>query len=270
MRRLVKVMAFVAAVAAPNMSWADNTTAANADFVMLGEIRASTLSNTVPVRWFKVRLVAGRSYSASAWAPTTDPSETPVSLGIAWFLNDGTTAAAGTNDAQVEPIPDTTDHNGDAESIIPTLLQCADVTGCTFRVSVTATGATSTFALNLMIVETTMVSPYWQVTTGYDAAPQIRNNTSSTITVQFTAYHFGGNVACSNPIPIPANGMVTFGIKGGTPGCNIANGFGSAQIAHHGPPGSVAANITTFSGAAGLSFDAPFYPRNTWTSLGAN
>ena len=40
------------------------------------------------------------------------------------------------------------------------------------------------------------------------------------------------------------------------------------SISYDGPPGSIAANTTTLSGATGLSFDSPFTPRMVWSSFG--
>src|SRR5688500_12651653 len=107
MRPLLQAVAFALAPLVPAVGWADDATPGNADFVMLGEVRVTDLSPAVPTRFFKARLVAGRSYAASAWAPGVDPSETPVSLTVAWLREDGVTAAGGTDGTEREPVPDT-------------------------------------------------------------------------------------------------------------------------------------------------------------------
>jgi RNA polymerase sigma factor (sigma-70 family) len=201
---LVLVTAAAVLVAA-GVARAENSTAANANFVFFGQVKSDFIGPTASnqYQWYKVRLVPGRSYAAYAWAPDADPSETTVSLDFTWWLDNGTTAAGGVGTSEAEPIPTVTGHNGDLEYIRPTTADCAVASGCTFRLRLAAASAASGFTVNVLVVETTLFSPWWQVGNGYDSAPQIRNNTTSTLSVTYTAYNGAGTVVCTKTASIP-------------------------------------------------------------------
>ena len=259
------VLTAAAVLVAAGGARAENSTAANANFVLFGQVKSDVIGPTASnqYQWYKLRLVPGRSYSAYAWAPDADPSETTVSLDFTWWLDNGTTAAGGVGTSEAEPIPNVTDHNGDVEYIRPTTTDCAVTSGCTFRLRLAAASAAAGFTVNVLVVETTLFSPWWQVGNGYDSAPQIRNNTTSTLSVTYTAYNAAGTVVCTKSANIAGNGTLIFGLGSSVAagGCGIASGYGSAQISFLGPPGAFTANSTTLGSASGLSFDAPFTPR---------
>ena len=257
----------------PAQAQADNTTAANAEPVVLGQMFSGVLSSTRTFEWFKVRLVAGRSYAAYAYYPFADQGEEAmVEMDWNWFFDDGTTGAQGVSTLLREPRPIWTGSSGDFESIIPTTANCVASTGCTYRVRLQGLSMATGHAFRAWIVETTLFSPYWAVATasGYDAAPQIKNNGNDFTTVVFTAFSNTGAIVFSNFVSLGAGGMRTFGISGPSPGCSVTSVFGSAQIAFHRPPGYITANTTTFSGAAALPFDAPFTPRTGFSNLEGN
>ncbi len=242
---------------------ANNTSQANAEFLMLNQIYKEVLPNVLvdptPQRWFDIHLVAGRSYAFIAWTPNHDASE-----GSGRAIPIGTIYNSSGNPVQSngqivgspnEPTADTLKHRGDVDTIIP---------------SVTSTyswrlvgGSPYNFEVHILAIETTLFSPWYfvDVSSGYDGFVEIRNNTRENLDVTVTAYDSSGSPVGTKAITLPANGndVVQIGTE-----FAIAGGFGSVQIAHYGMPGAVSANITTLSPTTGLSFDAPFNPRMVW------
>jgi hypothetical protein len=245
----------------PTFAVADNTTAANAEFLFLGEVAEDFIGASgggSDQSWWKVHLVARRSYSFSAWAPDTDASEASVSLDLDMFADDGTTTPAGVSHTDVEPRIDIiAAHAGDQLTFIP------NATG-TYRLRVRNLTAAA-YNVHVLGIETTLFSPWYFVdtTSGYEGFVEIRNSTSQTLAVTVTAYNASGGIVGTTTVNLAANGntVVTMGATFG------ARGRGSVQIAHRGTAGAVAANITTLSATTGLSFDAPFTPRMTWSSF---
>jgi hypothetical protein len=143
-------------------------------------------------------------------------------------------------------------NNGDQTRIIPS------TTG-THRIAVENIGVGG-YPVNVMLVESTMFSPWFFGSSGYDGYITIRNNTSSSVSAVVTTFSPTGSVLGTTTVSIPGNGntFVTASSLGG------AGTSGSAQIAHNGSLNAISANITTLSGATGLSFDAPFTARMSW------
>jgi hypothetical protein len=173
-----------------------------------------------------------------------------VSLDSFFFLNDGTTAASTVYGGDIEPKMELS-NNGDQTKIIPT------TTG-THRIDV-LNNAVLAYPVNVMLVETTLFSPWYFAAAGYDGYITMRNNTSSAVSVTVTVYNAAGVVLGNTVVSIPANGntFITASSLG-------ASSSGSVQIAHNGSMNAIAANITTLSATTGLSFDAPFTPRMSW------
>ena len=235
---------------------ADNTTCANAQFVNMGQTIDDLLTPAIDDRWYQVHLRAGHSYAFMAWAPFTDPSVESASIDMAATLNDCVTAQPFTGSFGDL---DTTIHNGDGNTLIPS------ATG-DYRIHVFAVGATTnSHTVVMQVVETTLYSPYWQVAAGagYDAAPQLANADESSSAATLTLFNSVGIQVCQTTRNINGNGMATFSIASE---CGVINGFGSARIAHNGPPGTLVGNITTFSANSGLSFDAPFFPLQQYSA----
>jgi hypothetical protein len=247
-RRLFVALTLVAVVGVSPV-WADNTTAANARELFLGQAQFQFYGTTVS-RWYKAHLVAGRSYQLVVWAPYTDPSQATVSLDSAFFLDDGVTFANTVHTVDVEPRMEASNNN-DAERIIPALT-------ATHRFSVTNASAGG-YQVNVMLVETTLFSPWYFAASGYDGYVTIRNNMSQSVTAIVTAYAANGTVVGSTSVVIPGNGntFVTVSSLGAT-------ASGSAQIAHNGSLNGISANLTTLSATTGLSFDAAFTARMSW------
>jgi hypothetical protein len=246
-RLLIALPLFVFVCASP--ARADNTTAANARELFFGQAQIQVF-NSGQFRWYKANLVAGRSYSVLAWAPYTDPSQATVSLDMFIYLDNGITAAGTVTTGDVEPRLELS-NNGDQTRIIPT-------TSGTHRILV-ENFAGGGYSVHVMIVETTLFSPWYFAAAPYDGFITIRNNMNTSVTATVTAFNPDGSVVGSQTIVIPGNGntFVTATSLGATQS-------GSAQIAHNGSQNGISANITTLSATTGLSFDAPFTPRMQW------
>jgi hypothetical protein len=252
MSRLIVTMATGFALAVPALSWADNTTCANAEPLMLGETAADTLPASGSV-FYKLRLVAGRSYTMMAWAPFEDLGEGGSDLNVSTYPN--TTCSGeifGSGDS--EPSLAFPNADGDANSFIAT------VSG-NYRLEVQNQTATA-YAIRAVVIETTLFSPWWFVGGNNNAFVEIKNTTNASRSITLTAHTSAGAVCGSSTVAIPANGNTVINIKGlGTCAAAVSGG---AQISHEAQVGGFVANTTTIDGVAGTSFDAPFTPRMGW------
>ena len=249
---VVLLLAALALLPAP--AAADNTSCANAHFLFMGVARGVGVSNAAP-RYFKARVVAGRSYSFYTWAPFQDAGDGEANVQHTLFADSTCTTLATTVVTSVrEPSVEVDGHIGGSHTIIPTF------TG-TLYIKVQAFGPGFVTAFTAMH-ETTLFSPWWYAAGDYNAFAEIKNATNTTLTYALTAYRSNGTVCGSTAANLPAGGNIGINIRNlGT--CQAA-GSGSAQIAFQGPPGAIVANITTLDGALGLSFDAPFTARMPW------
>jgi len=94
--------------------------------VALGE-RAQEFVAASGSGFYKVAVVAGRSYAIMAWAPYQDAGVSAVSLDTAFYTDSACTVAAATVDqTDREPSLSAGNHNGDAVSIIPTFTGTGD------------------------------------------------------------------------------------------------------------------------------------------------
>jgi hypothetical protein len=236
-----------------------NNSAANARELFLGQNHYQNIPAGTSY-WYKANLTAGRSYCIYTWGPQADPSVSALSLDMAVFRQDGTTAAATVSTADIEPrVEGPGGNNGEQRRIIP-----SDTDSFRIRVDNNAAAAHNVF---VMVVETTLFAPWFFVSpaSGYDGYIEIRNNTTNTLTTVVTAFDpFGGQFG-SISVDIPGNGNTVITATS----LGVISSYGSVQIAHNGGPGAICANITTLSSITGLSFDSPFTPRMVWsTSLG--
>jgi hypothetical protein len=239
----------------PSVAQAANTTCANADFLFTNE-RAQYGIAASSNLFFKANVIAGRSYAVMAWGPFQDVGEGGVSLGVDLFSdNTCTTTAGGTNASDYEPfLFGIIGHSADHDNIIPTL------TGPIYiRVN---NSLASAYTIHVVIVETTIFSPWWFTGGTNQAYVEVRNNMSSATTVELTVYTASGSVCGSSSPLLMGNGNTAILINSlGTCQDSLS---GSAQIAFAGTPGGVVANITTINVPQGTSFDSPFAPRMVW------
>ena len=143
-------------------------TCSNANMLALGE-RGQDIVPASGSLYYKVAVVAGRSYSIMTWAPYQEAGTSLVSLDTAFYTDSACTVAAATVDqTDREPILSTTSHNGDAVSIIPTF------TGTLF-VRVINSVATAYYA-STVVMETSLFSPWWFTGGTNQAYVELRNN----------------------------------------------------------------------------------------------
>jgi len=270
-KSLLLMMSLGVFAAMTSTASADNITCANADFLPFGQLRSDSVNDTNNVVWYRVKIYEDRSYSFLSWAPTATGGDevAAVSLSVSLFSDDCTTSlptfTSGTADR--EGNPDATGHNGAYTGVILGDDACGTpgtVNACTARVRITASslGVGDSMTVHTLANDTTLQAPYWQVTAQYDAAPQLRAHTQiSSNFLRFIAYDAAGTKVCTVDNLPGTNGLATFSIKSS---CSIPVGFGTGVVLHVGPPGTASGNITTFSAASGLSFDAAFTPRQQW------
>lgn len=256
MRRRTSTVAILLSLALlPATAWADNTTCANAEFLMMGIGRGQTIGSGTP-RYYKVPVVAGRSYSVYSWAPFQDVGEGSASINHTFYTSSTcATVAATTDTTNAEPTSSVDGHSGDNDTIIPTF------TG-TMYIQVSNLTAAGSYTIYTAIQETTIFSPWWFVGGTNQAFAEIKNTTTSSIPYTLTMYRANGAVCGTSSGTLSGNGNTAVSI--GTVGTCAAAVSGSAQVAYQGPPGAFVANITTIDGVQGTSFDAPFSPRMPW------
>lgn len=235
---------------------ADNTSSANLAPIGINEPAAwLQLSNATTERWYRFDPAFGRSYCIELQRGQPFEHDTEVDPLLDVYEDDAATLIGTDDDGLEEPALGW----GSRVCYID-----PDGTFKTIRVRNTVP-LTAIRSFQLRVVETTVFSPWYQVATagGYDAAPQVRNTTQEPISVVFRARDaVGAGLPCTPaPTLIAPHGTLTFTISSR---CSTASAFGGAEISHDGPPGGIVANLTTFSAASGLSFDAAFSPRQDW------
>ncbi|MEO5898080.1 MAG: hypothetical protein ABIS06_20520 [Vicinamibacterales bacterium] len=249
---LVCVLAFLMM---PSVARAANTTCANADYMFPSE-RANYFISASSSLYWKTRVTAGRSYAVIAWAPSQDVSEGGASLGVSLFNDDTcTTGITGGNAQDYEPfVFGITGHSGDHDNVIPT-------TDGTLYIRV-ANSVAAGYTVHVLVVETTLFSPWWFVGGTNQAYVTVRNNMTGPTTARVTLYGSNGVICGTSNIALSGNGNAALEI--GPIGTCATAVSGSASIAFAGTPGGLVANITTLSVPNGISFDAPFTPRFTF------
>jgi hypothetical protein len=238
----------------PSVAQAANTTCANADFLYLNE-RAQYFIGASGSLFFKFRAAAGRSYSVLAWGPFQDAGEGGVSLNLDLFSDSAcTTGATTVSTADREPLLITDNHVADEDSII------ASVDGTVYvRLD---NGFASAYTVHVVVVETTIFSPWWFTGGTNQAYVELRNNMNSSTTGTLTFYAANGAVCGTSAVSVNGNGNSAVQINAvGTCASSVS---GSAQLSFQGTPGGMTANITTLDVPNGTSFDSPFSPRMVW------
>ena len=177
---------FLAAFAAvgvfsPSVAQAANNSCVNADFLFLGERAQCTIASTGSL-FFKARVTANRSYSVLAWGPTQDVGEGGVNLSVTLYSDSScTTGAAGADSTDYEPLVSLVPgHASDSDSLIPP----AD--GVVYIQVANNIGAP--YTMHVLIIETTLFSPWWFTGGTNQAFVEIRNNMNDTTDAKLTAY----------------------------------------------------------------------------------
>jgi len=123
-----------------------------------------------------------------------------------------------------------------------------------------------TFNFRFRIVDTALNGPWFFVDTpsSYNAFAEIGNTTSSNINILVTIRTAGGStIGTPQARLLSPYGNLALNVRTDF-GVTVANGSGSVQVAHDGPPGGIFANVTSLSAVTGLSFDSPMSRRQNW------
>ncbi len=250
---LVMAAATCLGLALPSVARADNTTCANAEPLMIGETAARNLAASA-LAYYKIRVIAGRSYAAILWQPFEDISEGGSDTALTVYDDVACNSLPLYLDIDTDPDTSFPDADGDAKSFTP------EASG-TWRLQILNQRATPTTA-RLLVVETTLGSPWWFVGGTNNAFVEIRNNSAAFRSATLTAFTPAGVVCGTTTVSVPANGNTAINIRDYAP-CAAALS-GSARLTFVGAPGGFTANITTLDGVAGTSFDSPFTPLMGW------
>ena len=241
----------------PSIAQAANTTCPNADYIFPGERAQQTIAASANL-YFKTNVVAGRSYAVIAWGPFTDVSEGGVGLNIDLYNNSTcTTTYPGVDSSDYEPLVwNIPGHQGDHDSVIPA------ASGVLYIA--VGNAIANPYTVHVLVIETTLFSPWWFTSGNNQAFIEVRNNMNSLTTAHLTFYRSDGAVCASTTVDLPGNGNAALSI-GALGTC--AGGSGSSQIAFPGTPGGITANTTTIDPVNGTSFDSPFAPRMVWSTF---
>jgi hypothetical protein len=241
-------------LALPGTARAVNVTCANADYLFPGQMGSYPTGDDGTL-FFKTRVETGRSYAVYAWAPFQDAGEGAVGLDMTLYdTSTCTTTPAGVNSVEVDFLVDVDAHNGEIEYLR------AEYTG-TLYIRVDEIGPSAAgYTFQVLVVETTLYSPWWYVGGTNQAFMEVRNNTSGTRSATATFFGANGAVCGTSTLVIPANGNTAVNIK--SVGTCAGTVFGSARISHDAGIGGMVANITSIDGVQGTSFDSPFTVRN--------
>jgi hypothetical protein len=242
----IRAMAVLAFVSVSGLAEA-NHTLATATQAQLGEVRSQTLAFN-DVAYFGYILRPNRSYVAMCWLPDLEDG-VAFSTYCRVEFRDFADATVGTDRTGVEGFP----KSGEAAAITPTFFQRY------YARVLNNSGSQQT--IKAIVIETTLASPWYFVSSEYEGFVEIRNQTDQSVSVTVRAYDSSGTIAGQTTLALSANGTAVVQV-GATLG---VSGFGSATITHDAMPGGVVANITTLSAMTGLSFDAPFTPRMVWS-----
>jgi hypothetical protein len=257
MRAWRAVISVVLVAASPLPAFGDNLMCPNADYLFPGQVLEDTLStNPAPEEfiWFKTNVVARRSYGLYVWAPDRDAGEGGNNLIVSVFEDDCSSTAFNVNVLENEPLPDTPASNNVHYSIEPT-------TSGTIRLGVLNMPA-AMISVNVLLLETTLFSPWWFIGGDYSAFIVVHNTTSQATTAGIWLLDSTGTLCGSDGVMLAPNGNGFINVRNYAP-C-LAAGFGSAIITHDSSPGGIVANTTVISASRGVSFDEPFIPRMVW------
>jgi hypothetical protein len=249
--RVIGLAAGITWISASGIAEAVNNTIGTAVQAVLGEKRSQMLDPGA-VGYYGYYLYPDRSYVALCWPASYESSATISDSCSLDFRNIGDVVlAAGFGNISFEPFP----KGGKIATLTPT----GDSLFFVRVVNTTAVPA-QTATINLIVMETTLASPWYFVNpaAGYESYVEIRNQSVGATMVTIRAYNSTGTLVGSMTVQLAGNGNTFFRVG---VDLHAPAGSGSVTITHLGMPGTVVANTTTLSGMTGLSFDSPFTPR---------
>lgn len=231
---------------------AANDTLATAWQTVLGQQRSQSLV-AGGVGYYGLNLSADRSYAVFCWEPFLESQGAASGFCNSDIRNNADTVVS--NSSGSEPYP----KGGAIHTLTPT------VSGFYYiRLFNSGAFGSGTQTVNFIVIETTLASPWYFVVAGsYEAFAEIRNNTNASVSATVRAYTAAGAIAGSTTLSVGANGTALVLVSS----LGVTTGSGSVTITHNAMPGAITGNITTLGVAAGLSFDAPFTPRISWSTF---
>jgi hypothetical protein len=250
------LIAFCALLVSSTMAWADNTTFATAQNLMPGQPPVSfTLNASTPVRYYVFTGVAGRSYCAEM--VTTSETSIIADSTIAIYRQTQIVAVANDNTAE-EPLSGTNAPAGGGLSRACYIAQGSE----SLYVVVSQPSPSITFQWQARLVETTLFSNWFFVTSDYTAFTMLRNTTSSPLNYTINWRNGAGVVVASlNGVLGPNGGAF---VDARSRPATLGSTVGTVEIVHNSSPDAIVASTTVLSPATGLSFDAPFVKRQPW------
>lgn len=255
-RRLVVAVALSVLVWS-SPAWAENTTCANAEPLIVGSQASDTLPASGEI-FFKTALTANRSYVVWVYPPFEDASEGATAVSLTLYRDTAcTTVVSSFSGLEYEPLQNITGADVDQISVKPTttgthVLRIQNLQANAYTVAVT-------------FVETTTFSPWWFTGGSNQAFVTIRNNMNTSTTATLILYGNTGTVCNTENIVIGANANLYRRVNDYA-AC-VTAAFGSAAISYFGAPGGISANTTVLDAMQGISFDEPFTPRMVWSVL---
>jgi len=249
---LVLVLARVPAVAQ------NNTTAALAANVQWGQRIVSFENGTNSEFWFRVMVVAGRSYCVETGNAEVPYGDRFFGTGLIVYRgNQATMIVSGGGDILQEP---------NASQLarvcwIPTFSEQNFVQ----LLSIPPPGAVTPVSSNVTVrfVETTLFCPWFFIAGDYNSFTLIRNTTSTVAQGVVVNWRDTlGGIVGTTTVNINPNGTLILNARDFVNSATTSNG--SVEIAHRGALDSLKGSTTTISGSTGLSFDALFERRTPW------
>lgn len=243
-----------------SVAWAaDNTVVASAKGVPVNTGISDFVAVASGSKFYWAQLFANRSYELLSY-PSALPFDCPTGNGQGLIAN----LVVSTDSTFATTLTST--YSSSALEGTPNASIFCNHSG-SLRFTTTASGVHyfrgsavySTGNVNILLRETTLFSPWLSRAAGFEGFNEIHNNSSAAISVTLRAYDSTGALQGAGlTFSIPANATVfKTGADIGVP-AGVAVGV---VLTHNGAFGSISGNITTLSGAAGLSFDSPFAPR---------
>jgi len=213
----------------------------------------SVIDSTNTQRWYRVGLIAGRSYCVIT-VPTGDGFNDTVTDVYSDAV--GTVLVSNNDDNFNEPISGRHSRNC-------FIYSAANTSEARLKVTLFSPGDT---LIRFKMVDTALNGPWFFVesATSYNAFIEIGNTTNTAVSVTVTIRNpAGATIGTPQTVAIAGYGNTALNVVSSF-GTTVANGSGSVQVAHNGAPGAIVANVTTLSAMTGLSFDAPLTRRQNW------
>lgn len=258
--RLTGAVGILALLLASESAHAQNTSAATAVPLMVGQVpHTTTVDGSSTERWYSYPVAGGRSYCAEVVMQrdndTFNPGGDPK---IFVYQADGTTLITSNDDSGVLPESGGSSLSRACYMFLATQLNY-------IKIQAHSVGTTSSFEFR--VVETTLYSNWFFVgCCGYSAFTLLKNTTSTPVSFSLSyvrgAGPLAGGVLASYLDVLPANGLKY--IDAASFPANVSAGSGSVEIMHSGPPDAIMATTTTLSAVTGLSFDTFFIRRQPW------